>query len=236
MSNRELPFMPWYPDQFEASTRAWTWLERALYRALLDVQWQLGGLPTDPERVRLSVGFPETEFRTAWPIVSEKFKKGRGGLLVNERAEYHKNESLKRKDHMATIGAAGGKASAQARASRRAEAYGAQTAQQGLLHPPSPSPSEEEEPHTPQSGASRATHNGTRAAGNNPRALGTDPRSNGTNPRAQGTNPRAVAKAEEWEKLTARATASGFRAPYQHDTPDTYETSLKLHERDHPRP
>lgn len=55
------------------------------------------------------------------------------------------------------------------------------------------------------------------------------------NPRALGTNPRAVAKreaeAKRWKPLLERARAAGFREPHTIDTPESYETSLRLHER-----
>lgn len=60
-------------------------------------------------------------------------------------------------------------------------------------------------------------------------------REEGTNPRARGTNPRAQAEraAEEarWRPLLERARACGFREPWDVDTPETYETGLRLHER-----
>jgi hypothetical protein len=90
---------------------------------------------------------------------------------------------------------------------------------------PAPVPDEDKEPLTPQSGAS-AAHSGNGKA--NPRALG-------KNPRALGTNPRAVAAraAEDarWAPLLERAKQCGFREPWDVDSPETYETSLKAHER-----
>ena len=63
-------------------------------------------------------------------------------------------------------------------------------------------------------------------------------RASGGNPRARGTNPRAVAAAEalaaRWKPLHARAQASGFRDPWDIESPDIYETALRVHERDHP--
>jgi hypothetical protein len=47
---------------------------------------------------------------------------------------------------------------------------------------------------------------------------------------------RATAEALEaqWRPLRERAKASGFREPWQLESPAAYETSLRLHERDHP--
>ena len=61
-------------------------------------------------------------------------------------------------------------------------------------------------------------------------------RAHGTNPRTRGTNPRAIAELLAantiWQSLRARAQASGFRDPYTVESPEVYETQLRLHERD----
>ena len=221
MSNRELPMMPWYPDQFQASTVAWTFAERSLYRSLLDAQWQLGVLPADPKRLRIIVGMPEQDFSEAWQTVSEKFVPQRGGL-VNKRLEYHRDEALRRKQHASTAGRKGGQASVAAAAKRRLT--DGQATVQRSYNPPSPSPLKEEEPHTPQSGAVNG-HAGKGKA--NPRALG-------ANPRALGTNPRAVAErqAEErrWTTLKERASKIEFREPQRGESVGVYETQLRIAE------
>lgn len=158
MSNRDLPMMPWYPDQFAASTVAWTWLERSLYRCLLDVQWQLGSLPTEPARISLCVGFPEEEFKRAWSTVSKKFVKVHG-KLINKRLEYHRLKALERKDKAASSGSSGGKASAAAKAKRRSSKP--QATLQANGNPPTPSPTPvEEHPQPPQGGRAGLAANG----------------------------------------------------------------------------
>lgn len=47
-----MPRMPWYPSSFYASTRSWPLIARAIYRELLDTQWDSGGLPNDPGALR----------------------------------------------------------------------------------------------------------------------------------------------------------------------------------------
>lgn len=158
VSNRDLPMMPWYPDQFAASTVAWTWLERSLYRCLLDVQWQLGSIPTEPARISLCVGFPEAEFKAAWPAVSKKFVKVHG-KLINKRLEYHRLKALERKEKAASSGSSGGKASAAAKAKRRSSKP--QATLQANANPPTPSPTPvEEHPQPPQGGRAGLTANG----------------------------------------------------------------------------
>jgi uncharacterized protein YdaU (DUF1376 family) len=225
MSNRELPMMPWYPDQFAASTVAWSFVERSLYRALLDCQWQLGSLPNDPKRLALCVGLSEEEFLAAWdPLVKEKFTVHRGAL-INKRLEYHKNLSRDRKQRLSNAGRTAGRASAERR--RNESSDDRPTVVGVIVNPPTPtpSPSEDIRPLTPQSGDSAVNGHGRRQAGKNPRAL--------------GSNPRAIAaQADEqtlWQPLLRRAESCGFRKPHPIDTPASYETSLRLYEREHPR-
>lgn len=97
MSNRELPTMPWYPDQFAASTRHWTWEERALYRDMLDLQWQLGVLPDDEKRLSSAIRLHLRRFRRLWKRVGEKFDPVEGGLQ-NYRLEQHRLAGLSYKE------------------------------------------------------------------------------------------------------------------------------------------
>lgn len=103
MSNRELPMMPWYPDQFAASTSTWSYAERSAYRGLLDVQWALGVLPNEPWRLAQALGMPLEDFEAAWPTVSQKFQSVAGGLR-NARLEEHRLQALEL--HKKKVGAA----------------------------------------------------------------------------------------------------------------------------------
>lgn len=228
MSNRELPMMPWYPDQFEASTRAYRYAERCAYRALLEVQWQIGVLPDELERLAGAIGCPLAEFQAVWPVVGKKFAPVEGGLQ-NFRLEQHRLAALKRKQkHKAAADATNAKRTAERDAKRTANRDGERALGDSVsvplaatlgATPLSPSPSEEKNPLPPRSGGSHLN-------GRNGKA----------NPRALGTNPRAVADqaAEEarWQPLRERAEECGFRAPHPADTPETYETSLRIFERE----
>ena len=225
MSNRELPMLPWWPKEFAVATATWSFAERAAYRALLDVQWEIGVLPNQPWRLAQSIGMPLADFEGVWPVVSRKFDEVEGGLL-NKRLEEHRLDSLKRKHGHAT-GAeiTNAKRRAKRDAERNAEHGANRDAQRDgkrieSVTPPSPSPSPEiKTPLPPQRGGSSA---GKRA--------------NGTNPRARGTNPRAIAEIlageTTWQRLRDRAQASGFRAAYPVESADVYETQLRLHERE----
>lgn len=40
---------------------------------------------------------------------------------------------------------------------------------------------------------------------------------------------------QRWEALRARGVSAGFRAPWPIESPDAYETALRMHERDRPK-
>lgn len=53
--------MPWFPRDFASSTRGWPLVARAIYRELLDAQWDAGGssvgtLPADEQLLRAIAG------------------------------------------------------------------------------------------------------------------------------------------------------------------------------------
>lgn len=115
MSGKSLAMMPWFPRDFIASTLGWRLLDRALYRCLLDAQWELGSLPDDHEELTLIAGATPSEFAAAWPRVSSKFEAIASGRLVNIRLEEHRTKALKIKDERAEAGKRGGQASGQSR-------------------------------------------------------------------------------------------------------------------------
>lgn len=93
MSNRELPMMPWFPDQFAASTAGWTFTERAVYRALLDLQWQQGCIFADLLRISQALGVDKRTVQRCWRLVGPKFAAVEGGLQ-NYRLEQHRLAAL----------------------------------------------------------------------------------------------------------------------------------------------
>lgn len=125
--------MPWFPRDFLAATRGWSLVERAVYRELLDAQWEIGRLPMDADELARTISATRTEFDTGFSRCAGKFAKKNGGL-VNERLEQHRRKASKLSKIRSKIGASGGKASARAKGA----AIGAPT----VNHP---SPSEEEE-------------------------------------------------------------------------------------------
>lgn len=97
MSTRlpNLFMMPWFPRDFLAATRGWRLISRAIYRELLDCQWEQGGLPADPRTLRELIGATPAEWRAGWQQVEPKFPEGGDGLRRNGRLEEHRAKSVK---------------------------------------------------------------------------------------------------------------------------------------------
>lgn len=88
MSKKRLPYLKWFASDFAGATRGWPFVARALYRELLDAQWDMGGLPADEAALRRVAGVDTDEvWSTAWPVVRPKFERCDDGLLRNPRLE-----------------------------------------------------------------------------------------------------------------------------------------------------
>lgn len=130
--------MPWFPQDFAGATSAWTFVERALYRCLLDAQWVLGSLPNDEKRIARIAGLSESEFAEAWPMVKTKFDLV-NGCFVNERLEDHRAKAQRLIEQRSNAG----KSSAQTRLQRSSNDR-SNARSTAVEHPsPSPSPSKE---------------------------------------------------------------------------------------------
>jgi uncharacterized protein YdaU (DUF1376 family) len=208
MSNRELPMMPWFPKEFRAATSTWTFAERNAYRELLDIQWEEGAIPDEPERLARAIGMSLSDFRKIWPKIRRKFEKV-DGELKNGRLEEHRVTAARKADGFrkgAEIANAKRAAKHDATPHARRNARRVATPHASVTHP-SPSPSEtREEPSPPSTpgpveGAGLPDgrpRNGSRANGTNPRALGTNPRARGTNPRVHRNR-----SLEAWRQIAA---------------------------------
>ena len=98
-------YLPWVPRDFQASTRTWPLVARAVYRELLDAQWDVGGtLPEDPEELKVIARATPAEWRIAWKWVEPKFPCVDGGRR-NARLEEHRQKAIKKHTAMA-MGAA----------------------------------------------------------------------------------------------------------------------------------
>ncbi len=68
-----LAWYPHFPGNWLAETQGWPLIARGIFRELLDAQWNMGVLPSDPARLRSLVGATATQWRTARPFIETKF-------------------------------------------------------------------------------------------------------------------------------------------------------------------
>lgn len=138
-----LPMMPWFPSDFRGSTVAYTFVERALYRELLDAQWMLGKLPADTERLARVADMTHDEFLDAWKTVKEKFELV-DGCFVNKKMEQHREKAERLQEQRRTAA----QASVETRRKRalNERSNDRLTSAGRLLEHPSPSPSPSKNP------------------------------------------------------------------------------------------
>ncbi|MDA8348390.1 MAG: hypothetical protein M0038_06255 [Pseudomonadota bacterium] len=110
MNKPNLFMMPWFPRDFLAATRGWPLISRAIYRELLDAQWEQGGLSAEPTELRILIGATPAEWRIGWPQVAPKFPKDADGLRRNQRLEEHRAKAVVIAHRRAESGRKGGNA------------------------------------------------------------------------------------------------------------------------------
>jgi uncharacterized protein YdaU (DUF1376 family) len=96
-SKKPLPMLPWYPASFMSSTRGWSVTARGIYRELLDCQWEMHGLPDDPEKLRKMISATQAEWKQ-WPVVESKFPVWADGLRRNPTLERHRQRSIEKSE------------------------------------------------------------------------------------------------------------------------------------------
>jgi len=170
-TGNSLAMMPWFPRDYLAATRGLHLAERGAYTDLLFFQWEMGGLPTDLDRLALLIGIQSDEFAKIWPSIKNKFVK-RGDQLINKRLEEHRLKAILQRDNKVKGARA---AHVVQRAQRGAEDVQTPNPSAKVLHrastvPPSPSPSPSPDtriptPTPPKGGAHRQRRSEFRAAG-----------------------------------------------------------------------
>jgi uncharacterized protein YdaU (DUF1376 family) len=113
-----LAMMPWFPGDFMRSTRGWSLTARGVYRELLDAQWDMGDLPTDPEELRQMIGATPDEWEIGWKRCEPKFPVRRT-CRRNWRLEEHRSRSEHISNTRSEAGRKGGQASVEAKAKQR---------------------------------------------------------------------------------------------------------------------
>src|SRR5687768_7119621 len=99
MTDREKP-VPWYPAKFSIATLHMDFIQRSIYRALLDYSWVNGPLPENEDELAALIGCSRELFRAGWPIVRRKFVRIEGGGLINRRLELHRRIVMRQQQRM----------------------------------------------------------------------------------------------------------------------------------------
>src|SRR5262249_42355799 len=74
-----LAWYRWYPGDFLRVVRGWPTVARAVYRELLDAQWDLGQLPVSPAELRKLIGVTADEWKVAWSFGAPHFPRSGTG-------------------------------------------------------------------------------------------------------------------------------------------------------------
>jgi hypothetical protein len=94
-----MPFFRWFPQDYagDAMVRAMTDDQDLIYRRLLDMSWQIGPLPSEPEDLARLAGFELGRFEEAWRFpLTECWHLNGGMKLINHRLEEERESTLDR--------------------------------------------------------------------------------------------------------------------------------------------
>ena len=87
MTDRTLPYYKWFWQDWRSNRRIqrMSYVERGLYRELLDECWVEGYIPNDVELLADICGCPVEVMASAWQVLSNCFVDIGDGNLVNEK-------------------------------------------------------------------------------------------------------------------------------------------------------
>lgn len=104
----------WFGPDFRGSLKvqAMTWAEQGMYRHLLDLAWENGGIPSDLEDVRSILRLSPEEFAAAWKRIGRCFvaHPDDPDRLINERQEKERGIRESIRQERAEAGARGNSA------------------------------------------------------------------------------------------------------------------------------
>jgi len=114
MELHPLPYYKWYWQQFRLSRKVqrMTYIERGLYRDLLDEQWEKGFVPSDVESLADICGCPVDVMASAWQVLNRCFTLV-NGRYVNDVLEQQRTEKDAERIAKSKSGQKGGEAKAQ---------------------------------------------------------------------------------------------------------------------------
>lgn len=87
MSDRSLPYYKWFWQDWRANRKIqrMSYIERGLYRELLDECWVEGFIPNDIRELADICGCPEDVMANAWQVLESCFELLEDGTLINEK-------------------------------------------------------------------------------------------------------------------------------------------------------
>ena len=119
MATEPLKYYPWHWRDFRASRKVqrMNYIERGLYRELLDECWAVGFIPNDLDELADICGCPKQVLADAWQVLSKCFIE-RDGVLINDKLDSLRTDT----DKLRATRAAAGRAGALAKADKQANA------------------------------------------------------------------------------------------------------------------
>lgn len=119
MATEPLKYYPWHWRDFRASRKVqrMNYVERGLYRELLDECWAVGFIPNDLDELSDICGCPKQVLADAWHVLSKCFIE-RDGVLINDKLDSLRTDT----DKLRATRAAAGRAGALAKAGKQANA------------------------------------------------------------------------------------------------------------------
>lgn len=116
MADRLAPlgYYKWHWQSWRANRKVqrMSYIERGIYRELLDECWAEGFIPDDIEKLADICGCPTEVMANAWQVLSKCFANAGNGFLYNERLEQERTDMDRTRANRARAGAAGGRAKA----------------------------------------------------------------------------------------------------------------------------
>jgi uncharacterized protein YdaU (DUF1376 family) len=107
-SSKKLRWYAWYPAAFRDETLGWTLRQRAVYRELLDRNWELGRLPPGPQQLRAEINATPQDWKAAWPLLEPLFPRGADGFRRHARLEEQRLHALDVSNRRSQAGRQGG--------------------------------------------------------------------------------------------------------------------------------
>lgn len=111
--SRALPYFKWYWQDWRANrvVQRMNYIERGLYRELLDECWAEGGIPEEVEELAFLCDCPVDVMASAWQVLSKCFVPGEtDGVLVNARLERERTAKDRERLNRSKAGKKGGRA------------------------------------------------------------------------------------------------------------------------------